>query len=581
MLQSRWSTSGCYGIRSAFFRESLPRVLIRRSDAGILNKVEWYEYIKTKCKSLSRIITENIRQFATQSGIIVGMESGQLRAAEYMRMSTEHQQYSIANQSEAIQQYANAHSIEIIRTYVDRGKSGLAIKGRHGLRDLLQTAECGIADFTLLLVYDVSRWGRFQDVDESAFYEYTLKRAGISVKYCAEPFRDDGSPTDALLKALKRSMAAEFSRELSVKVTEGQRRIARLGYRLGGCAGFGFRRVAIDPAGSRRIVLEAGERKSIKTDRITLVHGPDQEVSAVRDVFDVFVNEGISEATIAKRLNERGTLTRFGNRWHKQSICKMLTNPKYVGDLAFSRTATKMRSPPVNNPRENWVYVPGCFEPIVSRDIWNRAQAIYAKRVTDAEEGQMLGRLRLLLNKHGRLTGPLIDAEEDMLKSQTYRARFGSLLEAYRRVGFGAERRYGVIAMRPQVRSSQRELERAIAGKLSEVADEHSKDPGLPLWQVNGELSIYAAVVPVSRARRRRRVWAFYGNRKRRSDILVLARLDPESAGIMDYFVFASSYELPIHLFDENGQLLEMHRFADLTFLEIIARRIKLNQEAG
>lgn len=147
-----------------------------------------------------------------------------------MRMSTEHQQYSIANQSTAIQEYANTHSMEIVRTYVDRGKSGLGIAGRQGLNDLIQTVESRAADFNVVLVYDVSRWGRFQDVDESAYYEYAPKRAGVPVVYCAEPFSANGSPTDTLLKALKRAMAAEFSRDLSVKVSAGQRRIAALGY---------------------------------------------------------------------------------------------------------------------------------------------------------------------------------------------------------------------------------------------------------------------------------------------------------------------------------------------------------------
>ena len=195
-------------------------------------------------------------------------------------MSTEHQQYSIANQSAAIQEYASAHSIEIVRTYVDRGKSGLRLAGRTGLKDLLDAVKCGAANFSVLLVYDVSRWGRFQDVDESAYHEYGLKRAGISVIYCAEPFRDNGSPTDALLKTLKRTMAAEYSRELSVKVSAGQRRIAQSGYRLGGLAGFGFRRMIVDPAGSRRVVLADGERKGVKTDRITLVHGPRERGSS-------------------------------------------------------------------------------------------------------------------------------------------------------------------------------------------------------------------------------------------------------------------------------------------------------------
>src|SRR5580700_1879300 len=121
------------------------------------------------------------------------MQTVPTRAAEYMRVSTEHQQYSIANQSAAIQEYANTHSIEIVRTYVDRGKSGLRLAGRTGLKDLLDAVKSGAANFSVLLVYDVSRWGRFQDVDESAYHEYVLKRSGIHVHYCGEQFSNDGS----------------------------------------------------------------------------------------------------------------------------------------------------------------------------------------------------------------------------------------------------------------------------------------------------------------------------------------------------------------------------------------------------
>jgi hypothetical protein len=72
-----------------------------------------------------------------------------------------------------------------------------------------------------ILVYDISRWGRFQDSDESAHYEYICKRARIAVHYCAEPFVNDGSLPSSLLKAIKRTMAAEYSRELSAKVLPG------------------------------------------------------------------------------------------------------------------------------------------------------------------------------------------------------------------------------------------------------------------------------------------------------------------------------------------------------------------------
>ena len=55
---------------------------------------------------------------------------------------------------------------------------------------MIDTVESGNASFKAILVYDISRWGRFQDADESAFYEYLCKRAGIEVHYCAEQFEN-------------------------------------------------------------------------------------------------------------------------------------------------------------------------------------------------------------------------------------------------------------------------------------------------------------------------------------------------------------------------------------------------------
>src|SRR5215472_7153228 len=157
-----------------------------------------------------------------------------LRAAQYLRMSTDHQQYSTANQAAAIALYAAAHNIGIVRSFVDEGKSGTTIKGRKALQELVRTVESGTADFESILVYDVSRWGRFPDVDESAHYEFLCKKAGVGVRYCAEQFENDNSPTSNLLKSLKRMMAGEYSRELSAKTFAGHCRIASLGWWHGG-----------------------------------------------------------------------------------------------------------------------------------------------------------------------------------------------------------------------------------------------------------------------------------------------------------------------------------------------------------
>src|SRR5687767_11484857 len=80
-----------------------------------------------------------------------------LRAAQYVRMSTEHQQYSTENQADVIREYATRRGFEIVRTYADDGKSGLRIEGREALKRLLDDVQNHRADFKTILVYDVSR----------------------------------------------------------------------------------------------------------------------------------------------------------------------------------------------------------------------------------------------------------------------------------------------------------------------------------------------------------------------------------------------------------------------------------------
>lgn len=137
--------------------------------------------------------------------------------AQYLRMSTEHQQYSLENQTATITKYASEHGFVVTHTYTDAGKSGVVLNHRHGLRQLLQDVISGTAPYKVVLVYDVSRWGRFQDVDEGAYHEFICRSAGVPVHYCAEPFANDGTLASAIMKALKRMMAGEYSRELSVK----------------------------------------------------------------------------------------------------------------------------------------------------------------------------------------------------------------------------------------------------------------------------------------------------------------------------------------------------------------------------
>jgi DNA invertase Pin-like site-specific DNA recombinase len=214
-----------------------------------------------------------------------------LRAAQYVRMSTDRQEYSTQNQAATIAAYATHRDLQIVRRYADEGRSGLRIEGRDALQQLIQDVQSGQADFSIVLVYDVSRWGRFQDVDESAYYEFVCKRAGIRVLYCAEQFENDGSLLSTMAKYMKRAMAAEWSRDLSVKVFAGQSRLVKLGFRQGGQPGYGLQRVLIGANRSPKGVLRFGERKSIQSDRVILQPGAPHEVETVQRIFRLFTRD--------------------------------------------------------------------------------------------------------------------------------------------------------------------------------------------------------------------------------------------------------------------------------------------------
>ena len=204
-------------------------------------------------------------------------------------MSTDHQKYSIENQAAAIAAYANQRDLKIVRTYADHGRSGVRLNGREDLLRLIRDVQSGGADFDVILVYDISRWGRFQDADESAYYEFICKEAGIRVAYCAEQFENDGTLVSAILKNMKRVMAGEYSRELSTKVSVGQCRGAAMGFWQGGPAGYGMRRQLIDEHGTPKGKLEHGQQKSLQTDRVILAPGPQLEVKIIRRTFNSFV----------------------------------------------------------------------------------------------------------------------------------------------------------------------------------------------------------------------------------------------------------------------------------------------------
>ena len=360
-------------------------------------------------------------------------------AAQYLRMSTDQQQYSLENQADAIQRYAESHGFAVVQTYTDGGKSGLSIKNRSGLAHLLQDVVSAEATFKAVLVYDVSRWGRFQDCDEAAHYEFLCKSAGVPIYYCAEQFPSDGSLSTSILKALKRTMAGEFSRELSVKCFEGQKRLVELGFRMGGIAGYGLRRMMVSSDRKRNRVLQEGEYKNLKTDKVILVPGPAREIEVVREIYRMFIEDRMGVVSITRELNRRG-LTYRGRPWSRYAIFNVLTKEKYVGTNVWGRTSTKLKSPTKRFPKEQWVRRRGAFEPIIDQRIFDKAQAIFANDTHKLSDARVLDLLRALLRRRGALSERIIAESSSVPNIKTLQRRFGSLRRVYELLGYNRSR---------------------------------------------------------------------------------------------------------------------------------------------
>ncbi|WP_407152245.1 recombinase family protein [Bradyrhizobium sp. ORS 86] len=464
-----------------------------------------------------------------------------LRAAQYVRMSTDYQEYSIVNQAAAIAAYAQAHDLTIVRTYRDDGESGLQLKNRPGLLKLLQ--DIGHADFSHILVYDVSRWGRFQDVDESAHYEYLCKKAGIKVSYCAEQFDNDGSLLSSIVKNLKRVMAAEYSRELSVKVHAGACRLASLGFKQGGAVGYGLSRELVDENENPKCSLKKGERKYLHTDHIKLRPGAPDEVATVRWIFNRFLVVR-SELKIARELNQRGIPNSKGKRWSRMTIHWMLQNESYIGNLVYNRRSSRLKQKGVNNPELQWVRCNGALTPIIDPDLFARVQQLMKGRWVSLPKDEMLAQLRRTLHKHGRLSVRIINDAPGLPSSHTYREHFGTLRNAYNLIGYNLKRDCDWIDSRRKWASAFDTVASKIASAITKAGGRVDVDSAVDCLAINRSIAVSFRV---ARSRRRYRAdrsprWAFNRRVKLPPGLVVVFRLaDGDHQNVLDYLLFETA----------------------------------------
>ena len=301
------------------------------------------------------------------------------KAVAYYRHSAEDkQENSVSIQSQHAHQLAAQHGVEIIHQEADEGVSGLlGPESRPGFKRLLEdwVENPDAPPFDYVFVYDQSRWGRFQNPDEAAHYEFRCTKRGKKIVYVASGWPKEGQELmSSLDTSIKRYMAAEYSRALSDKVFRGCVEVSKQGYSAGGSACYGMTRLLLDADKKPERLLKKGEHKSISNARVTFTLANDQTTDTVREIFNLFVIEQKSLKEVATILNAKGIPSDNGGLWHHRKVLHILTNETYMGTKTYNKKWHRLKQGHRRNPRNQWVIVPNAYPALVAANIFIQAQ---------------------------------------------------------------------------------------------------------------------------------------------------------------------------------------------------------------
>jgi len=504
-----------------------------------------------------------------------------VRVAQYLRMSTDHQQYSLHNQSEYIKDYAEKNNMEIAYTYDDAGKSGVSIVGRHSLQQLLSDVEQKKIDIQAVLFYDVSRFGRFQNSDEAAYYSFLFERNGVDLIYCSEPIPTKDFPLESsVILNIKRSSAAYHSRNLSEKVFIGQVNLIKLGYHQGGMAGYGLRRLLVDENGIAKEILSFRKRKSIQTDRVILIPGPKNEIKIVNRIYDLFIDNNVPEFIIAERLNEQNIPAENGTLWTRAKIHQILTNEKYIGNNIYNKTSSKLKSRLVKNPKHEWVRCDKAYKPIISKKKYNKAQEIIQIRSIHLTNEDLLEKLKQKLESNGKLSGFIIDEDDTGPSSSVYRTRFGGLLRAYTLIGYKPEHDYSYLKINEALRSFHSEIIEDFKGEILKSNCQIDEYKYYPMLYINDEFLISVLVTKCIHMKSGKLRWKVRFDNSQKADITIVIRMNSQNISPLDFYIIPkieNEYS-KMCMTETNNIRLELYRFDNLDKLLQIITRMKVRE---
>jgi len=377
-------------------------------------------------------------------------------------------------------------------------------------------------------------------------------------------------------------MAGEYSRELSTKVFKGQCNLIQKGFRQGGAAGYGLRRMLIDQNGEPKGILRRGEHKSLQTDRVILVPGPREELEIVQWIYELFTKEGKQERDVAAELNERGIGSEYGRPWTRGLVHQILINEKYIGNNVYNRVSFKLKKKRVQNPPDMWVRANNAFEAVVEPEMFYVARGIILERNRRFTEQELLDSLKALARKHTLLSGLLIDETDGMPSSSTYRSRFGSLVRAYRLIGYTPDRDYEYVQINRRLRQLHPDLVARIIGQLESLGASVHQEEATDLLLINGEYTASLVLARCQETKAGSLRWLIRLDQSLAPDVTIAARMSATNEAPDDFYLLPYiDITLPkLLLAEHNGVHFDSYRFDTLDYFMDLAVRVKITVAA-
>jgi len=250
------------------------------------------------------------------------------RAIAYLRKSTDLQETSLEQQREKVLEFARQHSVRVIEIFAEEA-CGENVEGRPEFRRMIEFCKSN-EDFEYVFVYDISRWGRFENPKEAVYWEVEVERAGRKVVFISEGFKEDNIGT-SISNFVKSAEASEYLKNIRRQTVRGMMYHANKGFWMGGRPSYGYDRAIIE--GDKVIeVLREGKQKNIKDQKIKLIINQGQ-AKAVKIIFIMFAKQGLSVHSIVTYLNNQSQfMPARGRLWSKSSIWRILHNEAYIRD---------------------------------------------------------------------------------------------------------------------------------------------------------------------------------------------------------------------------------------------------------